>query len=386
MRMVFGQDDGTATKQMALEQSHGRLASLLTIYMISSNSDQSRKVVWCFSEIPSRVYALQPDDFFSVEQGRCESIGIDRLACLRAAGDMVGFPALVIDAGTCMTYTACDDKGHIVGGGITLGLAAKFAAVAQSIKDTPGIVTDQQHEEMIRLANDIVDQNKPLDFFCRGLNEAVVSSTLREVAFHCRKIIKTYLDNIYAKASPADKNDTHLSIHTGMSNVVPKIIFTGPDSMILSNLLTREENHLIAPDNDIRPFTVNEYKHLLAFGIASALQAKVLEYKLVPCEEFDKLLIGCRVAKQFTVLDEDGDCIYRGTIASSVRSKQKDLHNYLVLYDDVDTEELNLVQIHGKSPHIQDACLFQKHLTFPLNLRSCFTPLQSSGRKEIKNA
>lgn len=117
MKAIFGHEEGDMTTQVALENSQGRSATLLTIYIVSTNMEQAQNVAWCFSEIPCRVYTMQPDDFFSADQGRYETMGIDRLACMRAAGEMVGFPALVIDGGTCMTYTACDHKGHIVGGG-----------------------------------------------------------------------------------------------------------------------------------------------------------------------------------------------------------------------------------------------------------------------------
>jgi hypothetical protein len=91
MRIVFGHDDGNMTKQAALESSHRRLATLLTVYIVSTNMDQAEKVAWCFSEIPSRVYCMQPDDFFTADQGRYESMGIDRLACMRAAGELSVF-------------------------------------------------------------------------------------------------------------------------------------------------------------------------------------------------------------------------------------------------------------------------------------------------------
>lgn len=355
MRIVFGHDDGNMTKQAALESSHRRLATLLTVYIVSTNMDQAEKVAWCFSEIPSRVYCMQPDDFFTADQGRYESMGIDRLACMRAAGEIVGFPALVIDGGTCMTYTACDRKGHIVGGGITLGLQAKLGAIAECTRYAPGMVSVHEKEEMLAYANELVEQNQPLDYFCRNTKEAVVSSALKEMALFCRQVIKNYLNDIQAHGETENRDGLGESGNLYQNNnmrrrpndAVPKIVLAGGDSRILQNLLKMENNHLLAPFTAIRPYAVAEYKHLIAFGVANAIKAKVEKYKTTTGMKFEKLLLGCRVAKEFSKADDDGDRVYRGTIAGAIRTKNNDLEQYLVVYDDADTEELNLIEIHS---------------------------------------
>lgn len=355
MRIVFGHDDGNMTKQAALESSHRRLATLLTIYIVSTNMDQAEKVAWCFSEIPSRVCCMQPDDFFTTDQGRYESMGIDRLACMRAAGEIVGFPALVIDGGTCMTYTACDRKGRIVGGGITLGLQAKLGAIAECTRYAPGMSSVHQKEEMLAYAIEMVEQNQPLDYFCRNTREAVVSSALKEIALFCRQVIKKYLDDIHDNGETenqdavGEKDQSYLNSETRRrpNDAVPKVVLAGGDSRILQNLLKMENNHLLPPVSSIRPYVVAEYKHLIAFGVANAIKAKVEKYKTSSGLKFDKLLLGCRVAKEFNKADEDGDRVYRGTIAAAIQTKNDELEQYLVVYDDADTEELNLIEIHG---------------------------------------
>jgi pantothenate kinase type III len=345
IRVIFGQED-TITKQKAMEQSQSRSSTLLTVYLVSTNDDQARKVTMCFSEIPSRVFAMQPDDFFTLDQGRYESMGMDRLACMRAAGDMMGFPALVFDGGTCMTYTACDSRGSLVGGGITLGLMAKFAAVSQCSRYAPGMSSVQHHEDMVKYAHDMVLQNKPLDFFSRNTQEAVVSSTLKETAFYCRQVVSKYLTDVFSKFKEIDGK---VDDSGDAEKRIPKIIVAGGDSVILQKLLENESNYLLDPNPDTRPYSIVEFKHLIAFGIAIALKAKVEKHKSQAITDFDRLLLGCRVAKEFKTLDEDGDRIYRGTIAASVRTSDSEEHQYLVLYDDIDTEEMNLVELHGKS-------------------------------------
>jgi hypothetical protein len=127
---------------------------------------------------------------------------------------------------------------------------------------------------------------------------------------------------------------------------MPKIVLAGGDAELLERLLRTEDNQLVEPNPDIRPYSLKVCKHLMAFGIANALRHKVKQHKKTPVSEFDKLLLGCRVAKLFDQTDADGDRVYRGTIAAAVRSKAGMQPQYIVLYDDVDTEEMSLVDIH----------------------------------------
>jgi pantothenate kinase type III len=362
LHAIFGKKEGEMSKELALETSQSRTAVLLTVYIVSTNTAQAENVAWCFSEIPSRVFSMKPDDFFSTAEGRYESMGIDRLACMRAVVDLMGFPALVIDGGTCMTYTACNEEGHLMGGGITLGLGAKFAAIARNTQSAPGMAAvAQNHEDMILHANKMVLANERLPVFSKNTMEAVVSCTLSEISHHCRAVIKKYLDDIYVPGGENLAGDTEdgtdvfevngqkLQKPSGVSSSssVPKIVLAGGDADLLKRLLQNENNQLMEPNPDIRPYDLKVCKHLMAFGVAHALKHKVKKHKETPVSEFDKLLLGCRVAKVFDQTDADGDRIYRGTIAAAVRTKGGEQQQYIVLYDDVDTEELNLVEIHG---------------------------------------
>jgi len=233
---------------------------------------------------------------------------------------------------------------------------AKFAAVAQNTQHAPGMASVEHHTEMVQYANDMVEQNKPLEFFCRNTQEAVVSSSLKEAVFYCREAIKKYLDEVQCQGLIDEQKEEDDQVYRlngqtlqkpSKTSTVPRIIVAGGDAEILQKLLTTENNHLLEPNPDIRPYTVAVFKHLMAFGIANALKAKIEKHKETPISQFDKLLLGCRVAKEFKQPDEDGDRVYRGTIAASVRNRNGELQQYLILYDDVDTEEMSLVEIHG---------------------------------------
>ncbi|MEM1311158.1 MAG: pantothenate kinase [Cyanobacteria bacterium P01_H01_bin.153] len=66
------------------------------------------------------------------------TLGIDRALNLLGAGDRQGWPVLVIDAGTALTFTA-GVKGQFVGGAILPGLQAQFAALTAKTATLPPI-------------------------------------------------------------------------------------------------------------------------------------------------------------------------------------------------------------------------------------------------------
>jgi pantothenate kinase type III len=156
------------------------MGTVITVYIISTNMEQAQRVAWCFGEIPCRIYMMQPDDFYTEEQGRYPNMGVDRLAGLKATEQITGYPCLVIDGGTCLTYASCDDKGHIKGGGISLGLLARFAAISGQTEQSPGMEDVSSAELMLERAHAMVEAGHPLEFFCRNTQDAVISTALRE--------------------------------------------------------------------------------------------------------------------------------------------------------------------------------------------------------------
>ena len=82
--------------------------------------------IWAVSVVPSQAQYLErrcPVRWitnFSL-QGVYSTMGLDRIATLWGAGQTYGWPTLVIDGGTALTFTAGAEKTFI-GGAILLGL------------------------------------------------------------------------------------------------------------------------------------------------------------------------------------------------------------------------------------------------------------------------
>lgn len=70
-------------------------------------------------------------------KGVYPTLGIDRALALWGAGKTWGFPMLVIDAGTALTFTAADANECLIGGAILPGLGLQFATLDQQTGQLP---------------------------------------------------------------------------------------------------------------------------------------------------------------------------------------------------------------------------------------------------------
>ncbi len=76
-------------------------------------------------------------------KGVYPTLGIDRALALWGAGKMWGFPMLVIDAGTALTFTSADVNEFLVGGAILPGLGLQFATLGQETGQLPFVETQK---------------------------------------------------------------------------------------------------------------------------------------------------------------------------------------------------------------------------------------------------
>ncbi len=67
------------------------------------------------------------------------TLGIDRVLCAFGAGETYGYPILVIDGGTALTYTAVGEERNFLGGAILPGLSLQLKTLAQQTAALPEI-------------------------------------------------------------------------------------------------------------------------------------------------------------------------------------------------------------------------------------------------------
>ena len=70
------------------------------------------------------------------------TLGIDRALALWGAGKTWGFPMLVIDAGTALTFTGADANESLVGGAIMPGLGLQFTTLGEKTAQLPLLETE----------------------------------------------------------------------------------------------------------------------------------------------------------------------------------------------------------------------------------------------------
>ncbi|NEQ21227.1 MAG: pantothenate kinase [Microcoleus sp. SIO2G3] len=71
--------------------------------------------------------------------GLYPTLGIDRALALLGAGETYGYPVLVIDAGTALTFTGADADKQLIGGAILPGLGLQLKSLARSTAALPAI-------------------------------------------------------------------------------------------------------------------------------------------------------------------------------------------------------------------------------------------------------
>ena len=65
------------------------------------------------------------------------TLGIDRALAVLGAGETFGYPVLVIDGGTALTFTGADAKRRLIGGAILPGLGLQLQSLAQGTAALP---------------------------------------------------------------------------------------------------------------------------------------------------------------------------------------------------------------------------------------------------------
>jgi type III pantothenate kinase len=101
------------------------------------------------------------------------TLGIDRALNLVAAGERYGWPVLVVDGGTALTFTAGDDQ-TLIGGAILPGMGSQFQTLSQQTAELPEVqFTDNQ---LPRWATNTVDAIRSGVFW--GLRAAVLDALM----------------------------------------------------------------------------------------------------------------------------------------------------------------------------------------------------------------
>jgi pantothenate kinase type III len=369
LEFLFGSGDVPATKEMALEHLKTRRMAAITVLVVSSNVEQAEWVSYMFGEIPSRVYLMKGDDFFGKERhGRYEGMGVDRLCCLRGATDTVGYPALVVDGGTAMTFTAVNSEPYILGGTIGPGILLQLHALSEYTSALPRI----DAKKMNKMLTAAKDSDEPIKTFCKDTREQMLVNVAISVASSLHEHIRRFGDILKEEDQEGWKEGD-----------VVHVVLCGGDALTLEMLLPPTVNTILGMEPELPPMEVHVSPWLCHFGVVEVIKE---QFSFVENDEEygnDIKLLGQRVAKEFKQFDEFGENIYRGLIVGVSRDDKSQAVLYRVLYDDGDAEDFTEVELFSKlkGPSKLAYCSCSGSFWNPLFIFDrCTQPLRERGR------
>ncbi len=149
------------------------------------------------------------------------TLGVDRIALVAAAvKNYPGQHALVIDAGTCVTFDFKNQQEEYMGGSISPGLSMRFKALHHFTEKLPLLTAEEVP-----------------DYIGKNTAEAIQSGVIQGISHEIKGVIEWYTDN-----------------YPGL-----KVILTGGDALFLSKTL---KNGIFAHQN----FLLEGLDHIMVFN------------------------------------------------------------------------------------------------------------------------
>jgi type III pantothenate kinase len=141
------------------------------------------------------------------------TLGIDRALAVFGAGEIYGYPVLVIDGGTALTITGIDENRCLVGGAILPGLRLQLSSLATGTAALPAIELPQKLPPR----------------WCHSTPESIASGVLHTVSSGISDFIQDW-QRLYPKS---------------------QIIFTGGDGATLISYLQANLSSNMRLDRDL---------------------------------------------------------------------------------------------------------------------------------------
>ena len=106
---------------------------------------------------------MKNSDFLKPSERRSNlNIRVDRLATHRGAAHLNGFPTIIFNADSAITYTAVDSKGRLLGGRISPGNILRLQSISGTSSSEVDLITEAKLVEKMKNA---AASKKPLPIF-----------------------------------------------------------------------------------------------------------------------------------------------------------------------------------------------------------------------------
>lgn len=207
----------------------------MRIYVVSAVEAETRCIEEWFGRVGSKVYILKSTDFYNNGlEGGYGTLGADRAANQygsRNAKQSLAHdvPSLVVDCGTCITFTSSKDFGYgIRAGGILPGIQTSFNAMANSTSALPAIKISDEIKKIEK------EKDKKIEMFGKGnkTKDAMIAGVVCSACATVRDAIASWIDILKKE----DKNTKHFQVFVtgGDATVVTKGIMAQRDSSFLA--------------------------------------------------------------------------------------------------------------------------------------------------------
>jgi pantothenate kinase type III len=354
--LIFGDGDKKGCIEGVSRTAAKRDAPGISVFVVSSNPSMEQKILHMFRDVPAKLFKLRNTDFFSQNHGVYPTMGVDRVAALYGARLHYGAPALVIDGGTALTYTCLDENSKIVGGGISPGVKVRL----QSLADYTGSLPIIGHKQFKSTVEAAIEAKKPLPFFAKNTEMAMISPVCGELACQLRNIIKQYIARCQASASTAGATEGETTAEKASAKLHKRfpVIITGGDGKFLKDLLQADASKIVSVEPDASPVPAHSVelrhvKNLVTYALGDILYEKYSQKSHSDPEEVMKLKIqGLRIASPAIDQKElfSRGCVFHITPESVIEGyvfharfdngTQKDLtlrelYDCLVLYNEI---------------------------------------------------
>ncbi|NER21891.1 MAG: pantothenate kinase [Symploca sp. SIO1C2] len=133
----------TAVEQLLQDWASGIMPAAI-LSSVSWKTNPSQLPLYIASVVPAQTKLWQTYPAAQVItladlplQGIYPTLGIDRALAVLGAGETYGYPVLMIDAGTALTFTGANAQRQLIGGAILPGLGLQLKSLAQKTAALP---------------------------------------------------------------------------------------------------------------------------------------------------------------------------------------------------------------------------------------------------------
>ena len=155
-----------------------------------------------------------------------------------------------IIGGTCLTYTAADGRGHVIGGGISPGIHSRLKVMTSDAPALPEITMD----DLMKRIQKAIFSNLPIPLFARDTKDAMIVNVLSDLWHSMHHIIQSWLQRMNASSTSAIARTVFIT--GGCGDIIRELLGVNREKII--DVLKNEGGNRIPFKIDLQPCLVHK--------------------------------------------------------------------------------------------------------------------------------